>query len=164
MALFDRIKQVAGQVADTAQRQVEIMQDQGKIARLQEEIDKNLIEAGKRARELVRTRKLADADLALTLTRIESLEAEIEEVRNQVQALQQGGTAAPPAAADAGQTGPPQVITANVAPTAPPPPPSAPPATASQPPAEAQASCPSCGAKVAQGAKFCAGCGARLEA
>jgi hypothetical protein len=169
MALFDRIKQVAGQVADNAQRQVEIIQDQGKIGRLQEEIDKNLIEAGKRAREMVRTKKLADSELMLTLTRIEALEAEIEEVRAQVQSLQQPAPAAPanvatpPMAAETVPATPPQVVTATppvaVTPTAP----TTPPASPAQPAAGAQTFCSSCGAKVAEGAKFCAGCGAKLE-
>lgn len=153
MALFDRIKQVAGQVADSAQRQVEILQEQSKIGRLQEEIDKNLIEAGRRARELVRTRKLADADLMLTLTRIEALEAEIEEVRNQIQALQQPGSA-PPAAAETTPAAPSQVISAT--------PPSAVPVT-SPSPVSTQATCPGCGAQAAPGAKFCPNCGIKLS-
>lgn len=173
MTLFDRFKHAAEQVVDSASRQGQILQLQSKLGHVQEEIERQYAEAGKRVREMHRARQIADSQLLVVMERVDELEKEMEGLRLQVQDLQQGkpAPAAAPAPESAAAATPPQVVTA--APVEAPAPVAAPPTTPTaipvhQPPVAATPAepekvlCPECGAQVAAKARSCPECGEKL--
>ncbi|MCE5217005.1 zinc-ribbon domain-containing protein [bacterium] len=173
MTLFDRFKHAAEQVVDSASRQGQVLQLQSKLGHVQEDIERQYAEAGKRVREMHRARQVADSQLLVIMERVDELEKEMEGLRQQVQDVQQGKPVetAAPAPESAATVTPPQVVTAS--PSQAPAPEGAPPTTptaipvhqppVAAPPAEPEkVLCPECGAQVAAKARFCPECGEKL--
>jgi hypothetical protein len=188
MTFFDKLKQAAGQIADGASRQVDLLKLQSELGNVETQMERQYAEAGRRARELYRRKLILDSEMDVLMQRIDGYEAQVMELREQVQAVQQGageqhaeGTPAAPApppaqgyvpATPAAPAPVPAVPAAGPVyqppmPAAPPPPaeaaPVAPPPAPAPAPAEQAVLCPECGKQVPESAKFCLNCGHRLE-
>jgi len=120
-------------LAGEAGRQTEILKLQSTMGSLEDDLDRVFIEAGKRARELLTMRQVHDDELKVILERARTIEAQMMEVRQQIQDLRQGKPKAEAAAAE-----PPR-------------------------PAEAATrTCPDCRTAVPAASKFCPNCGVRV--
>lgn len=99
MSWRDLIRKTVSEIAEGASREVEIVKLQAEIAGLESERDRQLLEAGKRARELYRAGKIVDTDLDVVMKRVDETETKLEELRAKVTQLRQAGStqAAPPA-------------------------------------------------------------------
>lgn len=180
MSFFDKLKNAAEQIADSGAKQVEILKLQNQLGHAETELDQIFVEAGKRARELHRSKLLLDNEMDVIMKRVDEQCARIDDLRQQVQDVQRGEAPEAPAPAPAA----PAPVSAPVA--------SAPvsiPQVASQPavgaPAEApvyrppvaapapgtevepgapppDVLCPECGKLVPAEAKFCEHCGKKL--
>ncbi len=169
MTFFDKLKQAAGQLADGASRQAEVLKLQSQLGHVQTELDRNYGEAGKRCRELYRSKRILDSEIEVIMKRVDALEGEMEALRQRVQDVQAaeeyGQEAQPqPAPTPVQQPTPPagsvpSVAGAPAAPAAQPEPYRAP--THSQ--QEDKVLCPSCGKMVPSNASFCEGCGEKLS-
>lgn len=138
MGLFNKAREALGQAAAAVSRETEVFSLQSQLGSLDTELEQVMVEVGKRTRELCRAGQLKDPELEVLMRRIETLEAQMMEVRGKVQEAQ--------------------------TPVAPPPPP---PATTVAPPAPAVAdagpACPRCGLPLKPDSKFCGECGAKVE-
>ena len=76
-------------LAGEAGRQAEIVRLQARLGSLDEDLDRVFIEAGKRARELLTMRRIHDEELKVILERAKQIEAEMMQVRRQIQDLRQ---------------------------------------------------------------------------
>ncbi|MCX7599270.1 MAG: hypothetical protein N2512_10480 [Armatimonadetes bacterium] len=99
MSWRDLVRKTVGEIAEGAKREAEIVKLQAQIASLESDRDRQLLEAGKRARELHRAGRIVDTDLDVLMKRVDEAEAKLEELRARVTELRQGGPpqAAPPA-------------------------------------------------------------------
>lgn len=99
MSWRDLVRKTVSEIAEGAKREAEIVKLQAQIAGLESERDRQLLEAGKRARQLHRAGKIADTDLDVLMKRVDEAEAKLEELQAKVTQLRQGGAAqaAPPA-------------------------------------------------------------------
>lgn len=188
MALFDKLKQAAGQIADSASRQTGVMKLQSQLGALETEIERTYAEAGKRARQLYRERQLLDNEIGVIMERIDALEAELQQLRQRVHDLQQPAPVqqapqapvpqSPGAAAPQTPTAQAPVAPATPAPPAPIPqsaqgqpaqgppqafqPPQTPPAVTQPQPSPETVLCPHCGHQIEDDARFCESCGGKL--
>lgn len=147
MDLFDKARDAFAQVTAEVSRGTEYLSLQTKIGNVSTELDRQLVEMGKRARELAGQGLLKDATLDMLLKRCDELDAQLMDLRQKAQEAQH--PPAPPPVPQAPPTVPP-------APVAPPPP-------TAPAPAPATTKCAACSADLAAGAKFCAECGAKVE-
>lgn len=145
MDLFDKAREAFAQVTAEVSRGTEYLSLQTQMGNVSAELERQLVEVGKRARELAAQGVLKDATLDTLLRRCDELDAQLMDLRQKAQEAQRPPTPPPPAVPQ-----PPG------APAAPPPP--APP-----PAAESARTCTACGAELAAGAKFCGQCGAKVE-
>lgn len=99
MSWRDLVRKTVSEIAEGAKREAEIVKLHAQIAGLESERDRQLLEAGKRARELHRAGKIADTDLDVLMKRVDEAEAKLEGLRAKVAQLRQGSAAeaAPPA-------------------------------------------------------------------
>lgn len=148
MSLFDKARAALGQAAAAVSRETEVLSLQAQLGNLDDEMERVLIEMGKRARELKRAGQLDDQQINLLVRRIEKIDTEMMDLRRQVTEVQHG-TAPPPAA--------------GAAPAPPPPPAAAPSAAAAGEAAGATKACPKCGETLKATARFCDKCGAKLD-
>jgi len=81
MAIWDSIRKGVGQVAADVSRSAEGLKIQTDISAAETELERVYAQAGKRARELWRERKVVDADLDLLMRQVGDIEAEIDELR-----------------------------------------------------------------------------------
>jgi len=141
----DFLKQMGRAVeglAGEAGRQAEILKFQARIGSLDDDLDRVFIEAGKRARELLTMRQIHDDELRVILERAKTIEAEMMEVRGQIQDLRQGQPKAEAPVAEAPVAEAPD---------------------AEKPDAGAPgAKCSECGTAVPEDSTFCPNCGVRL--
>jgi len=137
MGLLDKARQAISQAASSVSRETEYFAIQTQLGGLSAEVERQLVEVGKRTQELVRQGKLQDPQVEVLLRRVSELESEMMELRRKAQELQNRPVAPPP---------PP-----------PPTPGEVPPGSTTSP-----APCAACGAEVPSGAKFCGACGARV--
>ncbi|MGD9495781.1 MAG: hypothetical protein AB7Y46_05670 [Armatimonadota bacterium] len=77
-------------LAGEAARQAEGVKLQARLASLDDDLDRVFIEAGKRARELVQAGQVLDGQLRVILERATAIEAEMMQLRRQIQDLRQG--------------------------------------------------------------------------
>jgi hypothetical protein len=165
MGLFEKARQALGDAAATVSREAEVLSLQSRLGSVSEEIEKAYAAVGKRAMELRRQGKLPDDQIAGLAAQVDQLEAQMMELRAQVQAARPAPPPPPP----------PAVSVPPPPPGAPPPPPvaSAPPPVAAPPPQapaavsavpQAVSLCNSCGEEIPLGAKFCGSCGASQNA
>ncbi|MGI5820210.1 MAG: zinc-ribbon domain-containing protein [Armatimonadota bacterium] len=151
-----KANQVLGDLAGQAGRQAETLQLQAKLGSLENDLEQVYVEAGKRAEELMRERRVQDDELRVILERAREINERMMEVRRQVQDLRQTPErATEPEAPTAGSEPQPQ--------PAPEPQPRPQPQPAE--PAEESAvhrTCSSCGERVKTHAVFCAQCGTKL--
>lgn len=138
MGLFNKAREALAQAASSVSREAEYFSVQTQLGGLSTEVDRQLLEVGKRTRELVRLGQVKDQQLEILLRRVDELEAQMMELREKAQEVQNRPAAPTPPAAPAV--------------------PAAPPA-----PAAAVAHCAACGADLPANAKFCGACGAKIE-
>ena len=84
MSWIDRAKKAVNDVAASANVEARIMKIQAEIAGLEGDRDRQLLEAGKRARELYRSRQILDNDMGIVLKRVDDLDAAIDQLRDEV--------------------------------------------------------------------------------
>lgn len=77
-------------LAGEAGRQAEVLKLQATLGSLDDDLERVFIEAGKRARELLIMRQIHDEELKVILERARIIEAEMMEVRQQIQDLRAG--------------------------------------------------------------------------
>ena len=116
MTIWDSIRKGVGQVAADVSRSAEGLKIQTDISAAETELERVYAEAGKRAQELWRERKIVDADLDLLMRQAGDIEAQLDELRRKSFDMQ----------------GPKKPV------------------------------CPQCKQEVAEGVKFCGGCGAKV--
>ncbi len=123
-------------LAGQAGRQAEVLKLQATLGSLDDDLDRAFIEAGKRARELLTMRRIHDEELKVILERARAIEAQMMEVRRQIQDLRQGE---PKGETQTDATEPPR------------------------PTDESARTCPECGTALPAGSRFCPNCGVRVE-
>lgn len=84
MDIFDRARRALGDLAQSASTQAQIIQLQTRMGEIESEVTRQYAEAGRRARELWRQRLFADADFEILMTRITTLQQELEQLRMEV--------------------------------------------------------------------------------
>lgn len=84
MDIFDRARRALGDLAQSASTQAQIIQLQTRMGEIESELTRQYAEAGRRARELWRQRLFADADFEILMTRITTLQQELEQLRTEV--------------------------------------------------------------------------------
>ena len=93
-------------LASSAGRQAEMLKLQADMGSLDDDLDRVFIEAGKRARELLRARQLHDDELRVIVERADAIEDEMMAVRRQISELRQGAAPQPKDDADASDGSP----------------------------------------------------------
>lgn len=84
MSWLDRARKAMTDLAEGAGREVEGLRLQSQLGKLEAERDRQLLEAGKRAKILHRAGRVTDSDLSVLFERVDELEGEIEAVRAEV--------------------------------------------------------------------------------
>ncbi|MCD6350587.1 MAG: hypothetical protein J7M26_00600 [Armatimonadetes bacterium] len=87
MSWLDRARKALEDVAQSASVEAEVLRLQTRLGSLESERERQFAEAGKRARELQRQRRVLDDELNVILKRIDEIEAEMEQLRAKVQQL-----------------------------------------------------------------------------
>lgn len=146
-----KANEVLGDLAGQAGRQAEIVQLQAKLGSLDKELDGVYVEAGKRAEELMRARKIHDDELRVILERAREINEAMMELRQQVQDLRQK----PEKPEVATEQEPSEAETPQPQPTAQP----QPRASSASEEAAGEMACPSCGGEVTTHMVFCPHCG-----
>jgi len=95
MDWLEKAKQAVAGIGREVGRQADVLGLHNEIGKLQEEIDRNYAEAGRRARQLVRERQLLDGEIRTILKRIDEAEAQIMELRKQLRDSESGAGPAP---------------------------------------------------------------------
>lgn len=140
MGLFNKAREAFSQVTQEISKGADYLSLQTQLGGLTTEMDRQLVEVGRRTWELSKTGGIQDPQLDVLLKRVNELDAKMMELRAQIQESQNASAApAPPAP-----------------PTAP-----APPTIPTAPAAEAL-KCSACGVELAPGTKFCGECGAKV--
>lgn len=88
MGIFDRAREALGQAAAAVSRETEVLSLQTQLGNTDTELERVLIEVGKRTRDLHRAGKIDDRELDVLMRRVEELEAKMMELRQQVQDVQ----------------------------------------------------------------------------
>ena len=140
MGIFDKAREALGQAAAAVSRETEVFSLQSQLGNLDGELDRVMVEMGKRTRELFRAGQIRDPELEVLIRRVEELEGQMMEARSKVQDAQNRVAAPPP---------PPAVVV--------PPPVAVPPVAATGP------ACPRCGKPLKPDSRFCGECGAKAE-
>jgi hypothetical protein len=178
MSFFDKLKNAAEQIADSGTKQVEILKLQSQLGHTETELERIYAEAGKRARQMYRSKLLLDAEMDGIMKRIDEQEAHIDDLRRQVQDVQRGeapASPAPAAAPSAPAAAPPATVSIPQVASQPavgaptdtqvyrPPVAAAPPGTEVEPGAPPPDElCPECGKLIPANARFCEHCGKKL--
>ncbi len=89
MDIFDRARRALGDLAQSASTQATVLQLQTRMGEIQTELERQYGEAGHRARELWRARVFTDSDFEILMTRITSLQQELDQLRAQVDEVYQ---------------------------------------------------------------------------
>jgi LPS sulfotransferase NodH len=84
MSWLDRAKKALNDVAASANTEAQMLKLQAEIAGLEGDRDRQLLEAGRRARDLYRARQISDNDLAIVLKRVDDIDTAIEALRAEV--------------------------------------------------------------------------------
>ena len=103
MDIFDRARKAIGDLAQSASTQGRILQIQGELAQLEEDLERQQREAGIIARQLWLQKKFVDHDFEVVARHILELEQEMERLRAEMNTVQQEGL--PERAARCGQCG-----------------------------------------------------------
>ncbi len=99
MSFWDKARKALGDVAAAVSKETEILSLQAQLGNLESELERQLIEVGKRARELREAQRFADEQIDVLLRRIAAIEAQMMAIRRQIAEQQQKST--PPAESSA---------------------------------------------------------------
>ncbi len=102
MDIFDRARRALGDLAQSASTQAQIIQLQTRMGEIESELTRQYTEAGRRARELWRQRLFTDADFEILMTRITTLQQDLEQLRAEVSAVASAQPPPPRACAQCG--------------------------------------------------------------
>ena len=83
MTFWDKVGKAIGGAADSLEKEVRTAGRQYELGKLEEQIDAQYVEMGKRAHELYRQRELLDADIEVIARRIARLEEQMDDLRKQ---------------------------------------------------------------------------------
>ncbi len=91
MSFWDKAKKAVDDAAASVNREAKQLAKHGEIGQLEEEIQRQYAEIGKRARELYGQRELLDPEVGVLVKRIQELEQQIQKLREELQALRSSG-------------------------------------------------------------------------
>lgn len=91
MNILNKAREALGQAAAAVSKEAEQLSIQAQLGNLQSDVDRQLIEVGKRARELRTQKRFEDQQIDILLRRVVELEEQMMELRRQA-----FGTEAPP--------------------------------------------------------------------
>ncbi len=109
MTFWDQVGKAIGSAADGIQKEVKTAGRQYELGKLEQQIERQYVEMGKRAHELYRQRQLIDADIEMIAKRIAGLEEQVDELRKQ--SLEDGKQPEPNAGVEADAARAPQPVT-----------------------------------------------------
>ena len=84
MDILGQVKKAWDSLADSAMQQADFVQLQTRLANLEAERERQLVEAGKRARERWLARKIADRELDTLMRRITDIDRQLEDLREEI--------------------------------------------------------------------------------
>ncbi|MCE5238069.1 hypothetical protein LLH23_06210 [bacterium] len=96
MNLFDKAREALGQAAAAVSSGAEQLSLQAQLGNLESELERQLVEVGKRARELRQQGAFVDGQIDVLLRRVVQIEEQMEELRKQA-LTGQAPAATPPA-------------------------------------------------------------------
>jgi hypothetical protein len=82
--IFDKARKALGDLAQSASDQARSLHVQGDMSQVEQEMDRQYIEAGKRARTLWGQRLILDTDFGILMKRIDELDQELERLRTEM--------------------------------------------------------------------------------
>ena len=91
MSLWDKAKKALDSAATSVNREAKQLAKHGEIGQLEEEIQRQYAEIGKRARELYGQRQLLDSEIGVLVKRIQELEQQVQKLREELQAIRSSG-------------------------------------------------------------------------
>ncbi len=96
MSFWDKAKKALDDAAASVDREAKQLGKHHQIGQLEEEIQRQYAEIGKRARELYGQRTLVDPEIGVLVKRIHELERQIETLREELQAIRTSGDSSAP--------------------------------------------------------------------
>jgi len=106
MGFLDKARKAIGEAAAAVSRETEGLSLHAQLGNLDTELERQLLEVGKRARELHQAGKFQDEQIGTLLKRVVEIEEKMAELRQQVAANQSAGA---PAATPPPEPPPPSV-------------------------------------------------------
>jgi len=89
MSLWDKARKALGDVAAAVSKETEILSLHAQLGNLESELERQLIEIGKRARELRAAQRFSDEQIDVLLQRVAEIEAQMMALRQQIAEQQQ---------------------------------------------------------------------------
>lgn len=89
MDIFDRARKALGDLAQSASEQAKLLNLQSQMGEIEKQIDEQLVEAARRARQLWQRREFTDADFEILMKRVGELETELTRLRREANDLRQ---------------------------------------------------------------------------
>ena len=89
MDIFDRARQALGDLAQSASEQAKLLNLQSQMGETERQIDEQLMEAARRARQLWQRREFSDTDFKILMKRVAELEAKLDRLRQEANDLRQ---------------------------------------------------------------------------
>ena len=83
MTIWDKVRKGVGQVASEVSQAADGLRLQTEMANVENELARIYADAGKRAKQLWREKRVIDADLDMLLRHTDELEVQLEELRKQ---------------------------------------------------------------------------------
>lgn len=151
MGFFDKIKEQASSLGGQLDSALEGTRQKGQVGSLRKRRDEMVSQLGESLLEQFRQEQVNAEGLRPQVDQIFSVEREIIEAEQQIEAQKQAA-----AQAKAAQAPPPAAPQAAASPPPPPPTPPTPPAAAT-----GTAVCANCGTEIPEGSAFCPSCGAK---
>jgi len=90
MGIFDKARQALSDAAAAVSRETGVLSLQTQLGNLSAELDRQLVEVGKRARELRQQGQFQDQEIDILLRGVADIEAQMMELRQKVQDVQSG--------------------------------------------------------------------------
>jgi len=89
MDIFDRARRALGDLAQSASEQARLLKLQSQMGEIESQLDGQLVEVARRARQLWQRREFSDSDFEILMKRVDELEAELDRLRQEANDLRQ---------------------------------------------------------------------------